>query len=204
MTEEIKMPPRWLKTLGKTVKWILIGLAVAIIGWLCLRAVWQKGPKSFRRYVMTSDARKVYDENGLDVYRLNALNANDLDQLFFIDGVYYTAEKGSYQFMMRYNIYAEKAAGLIPEEVRFTVVDSKGNEYRNYRYDTKNTAMYWFYLVVFEDLPKNEEMKIVVTDGVKRLDSVRLTEKDGFREPYTLSETEKKVFSFTKEIRDET
>ena len=83
MEETVKIAPKWLRVIGKTIKWLLISLAVIIIGWLSLRVIWQRGPSQYRKYMMTSAAEKEYLQNGLHVFRLNELNTNELGKLFY-------------------------------------------------------------------------------------------------------------------------
>lgn len=194
--EEIRIAPKWLRVIGKIVKWAIIAFAFVIIAWLSLRVIWQRGPGAYRKYAMTSSAEQKYRQEGLHVFRLNALNTNELGKLFYIDSVYYTEEERSFQFTLRYNIYAEAAAGLLPEDLRFYMTDSSGNVYGEYLYNYKNTAMYYHFLLVFEDVPSDTDLTVVVTNGGQRIDSCDVFKKDGYMKEYRISGSEKKVGAF--------
>ncbi|MBO4770471.1 MAG: hypothetical protein J5563_06800 [Clostridia bacterium] len=193
--EEIRIAPKWLRIIGKIIKWSIITVAFALIAWLSLRVIWQRGPGAYRKYAMTSAAEQEYRQNGLHIFRLEALNTNELGKLFYIDSVYYTEEERSFQFTLRYNIYAEGAAGLVPEDLRFYMADSEGNVYDKYLYNFENTAMYYHFLLVFEDVPL-DDLTVVVTNGGQRVDSCVVFRKDGNMKEYRISGSEKKVGVF--------
>ena len=192
----ITVIPKWLKITAKVVKWLLIISAVAVIGWLTLCSIWQKGPKAVRRYSMTENAAK--EEN--KVYTLNEYNGNELDRLFFISNIYYTKGAEQLQFTLRYNVYADGYSGepinFEPEKLSF-MLTAKGTDrsYSSYYVKTTDTVMYKHYKLVFEEIDFEgvDEYDVCVIYNGRTIGSCIAWMNDNYRIDYKLGNAEKKV-----------
>ena len=192
--EAVGYVPKWLKILGNIIKWTFITICAAVISWLVLRAVWQKGPKSIRRYYMTEASYRELEDGKLTVKRLSEFNSNELGKLFYISDVFYTEETSQLQFTLRYNIYGERAGGLLPDKMSFYLIGDD-RRFDGVTADYKKTAMYYHYKVVIENIDFDgvENFDVIISHNGEDIDSCRAYINGTAEENHKLSAKEKKL-----------
>ena len=184
--------PKWLKIIGKTVKWIFISLFVAIILWLILRSIWQRGPSSVRRYYMTQSAYDLSDGRP-HVYERNVYNTTELEKPFHASRVYTTRETSGLQISVYFNVNTDKTVD--PEKFEFRLVPAGGEiSLLPVAVDASKVVMYRHYRVVFEgiDFSADEQILEIYYDGV-RYDSITAYLNDGYEREISLSGSERKI-----------
>jgi len=106
--EEEFQAPKWLRVVGKVIKYTFVISVVLMMSWMLLRGCYQNGTKKVTRYLFTEAAAAQYEKGELTIRKLTAYNDNDLGRAFYIDSLTYTEELGQFQFMIRYNRYNER------------------------------------------------------------------------------------------------
>ena len=135
-------------------------LVFAVIGFMCLRLILSKPPKTMRQFLWTESAVAAYEESDgkMKITKYPSTDSFSEDSMYSISQITYVEPIGQFQATVRYNLRAlehlkeNKGVDIFPEGEIFVFLlrDNFGKVYSEYLYTQTEKSGYGYRHVIFD------------------------------------------------------